>query len=437
MKTLIVILMGIANAAAMSLPPPENSIHFQGQLNTTCLSSRGGTVYLHIDVVATSEYQRPERRRQPMNLSVVLDRSGSMDDERKIEYAKQAIYSLIDRLSSDDYFSLTIYDDQVETIIPSGRLTDRSRIRELVREIYPRGATNLGGGLEEGFRQCNYRSGYINRVILISDGLANRGITDPYELNRMASRYRDQSISLSAIGVGLDFNENLMLGLAEHGGGNYYFIESPAQFASIMDREFRGLSSVVAQNASIELSLGDGVSLADVIGCRRDRDGTIFLGDLYAGEHREVTVELRIGEGRGRRHVATARLICGKDPPRERGRFSVEIRHSDVAAEIQKGIDWDVQGKTDVALSTRNVERAMDALDKGNRDEAARELKDAKGLLNSSGAREASPATAPVIGKQLEELGQYERALTAPGADARKVKKSIQYENYKQQKKKD
>ncbi len=429
-------------AAAMSMPPREGELSLQGHLNTNCIPHRGGTVFLQMQIDARG-FVLPERAYRPMNIAVVLDRSGSMADERKIDFAKQAVTALVDRLSTNDYLSIVIYDDRIETLLPTQRVGDRSYIKRLVQQVYPRGSTNLGGGMQEGFRQIQrtFKREYVNRVILLSDGLANQGITDPYELNRIAGRYRNELISLSTIGVGLDYNENLMLGLSESGGGNYYFVESPAQLASIFEKELNGLSRVVAQNASIELSLGSGVTINDVIGCDRRRDDDrwiIPVGDLYANDHREITVELSIPEGAGTRHVVSGLLrVDGEKGLRSRSaRFSLDIRYSDDAAELLRGKDWDTQGKVDVAVSTKGVERAMEALDAGRTAEAETKLKEASMMLQSSPALRNSAAAAPAIQEQIKQLETYSKVLKDESADKRQVKKSLQYYNYRTQKKK-
>ena len=362
-----------------------------------------------------------------------------------MEYAKRAVSALIDKLSSRDYLSLVVYDDHVETLFPTQRIGDKGRIQHMVDGISPRGSTNLGGGMEEGFRQIrqSYKSECTNRVILLSDGLANRGVTDPNELERLAARYRMQGISLTAIGVGLDYNENLMLGLARHGGGSYYFVESPSQLASIFERELNDLSYVVAQNARIELSLGRGVTLNDVIGCEYSRDGdawSIPVGDLYATDHREITVGLTIPEGAGTRRVASGVLKYDNSSqvrPRTEPRFSVDIRYSNDAAELRKGKDWDTQAKVDVATSTRKVESAMEALDAGRTEEAEKILIDARTTLQSSSAVTESAVGAPSIQKEMDRLDEYARKLQDDTTDLRRLKKTMQYNNYNVQKKKD
>ena len=442
---IVVLAVPLLMSHAMSFPPRDGEITLRGHLNTRCISHNGGTVFLQMEV-NTEGFPVPDRVYRPMNIAVVLDRSGSMADDKKIAYAKQAVLSLIDRLSSSDYLSIVIYDDQIETLLPTQRVTDKSRIKHLVQEVYPHGSTNLGGGMQEGFRQAERiptKSGreYVNRVILLSDGLANQGITDPHELNRIASRYRSKSISLTTMGVGLDYNENLMLGLAEAGGGNYYFIESPRQIASIFEKELKGLVDVVAQNAHIELTLGKGITLNDVIGCAWNREGDrwiIPLGDLYANDHRELSVELNISEGSGTKHVAKGVLRYDGDRgwPLSNPSFSVNLRYTDDAAELMNGKDYDTQAKVDVAVSTRKVERAMEAIDAGRREEAAQQLYEAKSMLLSSPAITNSAAGAPMMQEQIRELDEYAKDMKDDSVDARKVKKSMQYKNYKTQKQK-
>ena len=148
----------------MAFPPGEASIKIEGRINYPYISHRGGTAYLNIYVTTPD---RPRTDRRPMNISVVLDRSGSMADERKIDYSKTALLKLVDQLTSDDILSIVIYDDVVEVLCDAQRVRNKREIRRLVQSVYPRNSTNLGGGMIEGFRQveCNLDREYVNRVI--------------------------------------------------------------------------------------------------------------------------------------------------------------------------------------------------------------------------------------------------------------------------------
>ena len=449
MKTILALLAQVLCAtlvpavslalAAESCTIPRQGITLDGRLNCPTISYRGGTAYLLLSIV-TSDLLTPQRR--PMNLSIVLDRSGSMADQGKLEYAKKALYSLIDQLTSEDIVSIVVYDDIINVLREARRVGDKNEMKKIVEGIYPRGSTNLGGGMIEGFRQVERNVGkeLVNRVILLSDGLANQGITDAHELNRIARRHRAKSISLTTMGVGLDYNENLMVGLSDNGGGNYYFIEHPSSLASIVRKEFNMLSSVVAQNASIELTLGKQVRMNDIIGCEYRAESNRYIipvGDLYSNDRRELTVELAVPEGAQSFTVASGVLrFESKDWTDAFPSFSTIIHYSKDVAEIEKNRDMETQSKADVALSTRHVTQAMKALDDGNQEEAAKALGDASMSLSASPAASQAGASGAAIRSQLLKMESYKSILKDSASDSRKAKKSIQYDNYQTQKSK-
>lgn len=423
--------------AALHAHGTGEPIHVRGKVNFPLVPSKGGTVFLQI-TVSPPRFDAP--RKKPMNLSIVLDRSGSMADERKIHYAKSALLSLVDQLSPTDILSIVVYDDIVEVLRPSGSVRDKREIHRLVERIFPRGSTNLGGGMIKGLEQVAAKSSreFVNRVILLSDGLANQGITDPHALNKIARRYRSESISLTTIGVGLDYNENLMVGLAEYGGGNYYFIESPHSIAHILQRELDAMTTILAQNSAVELMFGDGIEVVDVIGYHwtfeRNRC-SISLGDLAAGHNQEITVELRIPEGSGTLALASGSLkyeTLHSAIPMPKP-FDVSVEYSRDHEAIEHSRDLDVQGKADVAVSTRTVEKAMEALDGGNEEQALQDLESAEAALKSSPAAE-SPVAGSAVREQMGRLEVFRKTLKDSNGDHRRAKKSIQYDNYRTQK---
>jgi Ca-activated chloride channel family protein len=439
MALMILAIAAVAQAAGFA-PPQKDKLRFDGHVSCPAVSTSGGRVYLRLSIAA-HDHQRPERH--PVNLCVVLDRSGSMSEESKMQYAKSALYALIDQLRSEDIFSLVIYDDVVDVVRPACRVGwEKEQIRGLVDEISPRGWTNLGGGMQEGFRQVEKNTGreYVNRVILLSDGLANQGITDPLRLQAIARRERDHAISLSTIGVGLDYNENLMVGLSEHGGGNYYFLESSRNLASILRKEFDRISNVMAQNVTIELELGQGVRLLDAIGYehRGDRGSVeIPVGDLYVDDNREIVLELDVPPGSGSLTLARGSMVAhGASERNSLGAFDSRIVYEADAAAVERQRDMGEQAKADVAISTRNVLKAMESLDKGNKDEASRTLAGAGDALMNSPAAAAPGAAGSAIRGQLERIRAYADTLRADAQDGRRAKKAIQYENYQQQKSK-
>jgi Ca-activated chloride channel family protein len=161
------------------------------------------------------------------------------------------------------------------------------------------GSTNLSSGLFEGVNQVEsfFLEEGINRVILLSDGLANKGVVSRPELERYAAKAGDKGVSLSTIGVGWDFNEELMMAIASAGRGNYYYVGDPETIPSVFMREMEGLASVVAQNITLTLSLNRGIEVADVLGFPREKaEGKvrIRLGDMASGGRSLVGFKLRL-----------------------------------------------------------------------------------------------------------------------------------------------
>ncbi len=409
------------------------------RLNSPTIFAGGGQVYLQLSVCVPGV---TSRERKPMNVSVVLDRSGSMSDQGKLEYAKEALCTLVDRLHEKDILSIVIYDDVIDVLRPAGRVGNKEQIKRIVRRIQPRNSTNLGGGMVEGYQQVerNVDKEYVNRVVLLSDGLANVGITDDRELSRIARRYRHKGISLTSMGVGLDYNENLMVALSENGGGNYYFIESPHGLAHIMGREFDLLSTLYARHASVEIQLGAQVRVSDVIGHEwRVQGGTcsIELGDLYGGDNRDITIELHVPRGAGSIQIADGVLRhTGENAsPVRLASFTASARYSSDKVEVENRRDMDVQGKADVAVSTRAVEKATEALDAGRQEEAEAILGAADQALQASPAAASTGAAGAAVHAQSRLLQEYKEILDQD-KDSRKAKKEIQYRNYKTQKQK-
>ena len=209
-------------------------------------------VYLHINLNADKVVLSQERT--PLNISIVIDRSGSMDDRNKLTYVKKAVEHVIDNLNEGDYVSIVSYNDDVTVLqetIPVGSKYD---LKEKINKLKASGFTNLSGGMFEGFNQVNksFKRGYVNRVLLLSDGLANRGLTDRYKLAaKVRELNRDEGIVVSTFGVGNDFNEDLMTDIAEYGRGNYYYIKDSEQIPDIFAQELNGVRTLVGQNTKV------------------------------------------------------------------------------------------------------------------------------------------------------------------------------------------
>ncbi|SDT08898.1 Ca-activated chloride channel family protein [Paenibacillaceae bacterium GAS479] len=257
----------------------------------------GGTekIYLLLEAQGVAGAKEVESR-APINLSLVLDRSGSMSGEPLV-YSKKACQFVAEQMNADDVLSLVAFDNVVNTIIPPAKVMQKEHIKRSMDTIKPGGTTNLSGGLIEGAQhvQKNKADGMVNRVILLSDGHANRGITNQEKLCAIAKEYRASGVGISTMGVGDSFDEELMEGIAEHGGGNFYYIDKADDIPSIFQQELQGLLSVVAQNVSLRLVPSDGTEIVGIYGYQTEDQGghpVIYVGDVYQNEVKSILVEL-------------------------------------------------------------------------------------------------------------------------------------------------
>jgi Ca-activated chloride channel family protein len=253
-------------------------------------------VYLLVKVEGPPE--ESGREPLPINLSVVIDRSGSMAGE-KLEYVKQAALALVRRLGGKDRLGLVAYDTTVQTLLAPQQVTDKTRFNRAVRGIRSGATTNLSGGWMAGCSQVGsaLSDRGVNRVLLLTDGLANVGITEPPRLEALARQKRAAGISTTCFGVGMDFNEDLLTRMAAAGGGAFNFIDSPDQAPAFFAEELADLSNVVGQNLTIRVETESAVRAVSQLydyPRHHDRGALVYqLGDLYAGEYQAARDLLR------------------------------------------------------------------------------------------------------------------------------------------------
>ncbi|RYD45850.1 MAG: VWA domain-containing protein, partial [Verrucomicrobiaceae bacterium] len=242
------------------------------------------------------EGRRPDTiQRSPMNLAVVLDRSTSMIGP-KIEKARQAAATLVDQLDANDVFSLVTYDNESELLIPPQRLSrreDRERAKATIFAIQPRGGTALYAGVSMGAEQVKrlFEHERVNRVILLSDGQANIGPSKPGDLAQFGSVLRKGGISVSTVGLGEDYNEDLMTALAESSNANYYYVQDAEKLPGIFAEELGAARTVLARSITIRIEVPEGVRLKEILGhpeirCE-GRSAVITLPEYFGADRRK------------------------------------------------------------------------------------------------------------------------------------------------------
>ncbi|NBD33186.1 MAG: VWA domain-containing protein [Cyanobacteria bacterium] len=321
----------------------------------------------------------PESPRRNLNLSLVIDRSGSMAGS-PLYHALKAAEAVVDQLTPDDILSVVVYDDHVDTIIPPQQVTDKTALKKAITQVRAGGITNLSGGWLQG---CEYvKQGLdpqkINRVLLLTDGLANMGITNPTVLTNTAQQKAEEGIVTTTLGFAQGFNEDLLIGMARAASGNFYFIQSVDEAEEVFSIELDTLRAVVGQNLVATLELLDGIQLLDTLSLAEvtptDQGQTeIALGELYEGEDKLLGLRLALPAAKG-------------------GELPVMKLHYQ-ADVVENNAIQAVSGSTDIVASVGTVEEAAQS--------ASSEI-----ILELS---RLSIAKAKEVALDLAERGQHEQ----------------------------
>jgi Ca-activated chloride channel family protein len=328
----------------------------------------------------------------PLNLSIVLDRSGSMDGE-PLEQAKEAAALLVRRLWPEDVVSVVTYDDEVETVAEPATGKAQADLVERIRSIETRGCTNLSGGWLRGRELVagGRREGAANRVLLLTDGLANAGITEPGQLVGLCRTALDQGITTTTIGFGQGYDEVLLRRMAEAGGGSTYYIEDPDQAPAIFATEIEGLLSLTAQNLAVDLRPASAARLVLIhhrYPSHPTGDGVrIELGDLYARTPRMLLAEFLVPVRDPDAEVAIAELTVTAHVLTDNGGVERQEIRLPIKASLSGGPKVDPEVRRELLLqeAARARDEARKAQEEGDYDGASRRLDEVSAKLSALG----------------------------------------------------
>ncbi len=257
-------------------------------------------IYALVDIKAGSG---PVSGNMPANFSLVLDRSGSMDGE-KLDNLKEAVGYVVDHLSDDDLISVTIFDDQVETLIPSQPAQNREEIKGKLANVIARGGTQISDGLKAGLAEVKkgHAKDRVNRILLLTDG---QTWDDEDVCLKLAEEAGKQGIAITSIGIGNEWNEKLLLRLAEQSRGNSHWIQNPIAILDAFQQEVEGMQAVAAMNLRVTARMSRGVKPYKVyvtsplivdVSTRAVRNGAVMteLGALDGRKGQSILIEARI-----------------------------------------------------------------------------------------------------------------------------------------------
>lgn len=361
-----------------------------------------------------------ERDRLPVNLAFVLDRSGSMSGE-KIALAKRTIDAALEHLDARDRFSIVVYDDVVDVVVESTPASAEARRNAISRlsAIDARGSTNLSDGWFRGAEQVasHLVADGVNRCLVLTDGLANRGVTDPAELARHAAELRVRGVSTTTFGVGADFDEALLQSLADAGGGHFYFVRDAATIRDHITSEVGETLEVVARDVELEVVAAEEVEVEAITPHPSRRRGTrtvVSLGDLVAEQVIDVVLRITFPYGQLGRETGVIIGLTDRD-----GVFAAGGRaaasdarlswtYADDAANNEQPRDADV----DLAVATQFAARARQEAVRLNR---AGDYVAARKVLDATGRRiRAYAGRNPKLREIVGELEGEGQTFSAP-----------------------
>ncbi len=245
--------------------------------------------------------------RPPLNLALVIDTSGSMAGE-PIEDARDAALTIVDLLREGDRLSVVAFHSSAEVLLPSTVIEDNlAELRARIAEMEAQGTTDMAGGLQAGLTELmtHYEPNGVNRVVLLGDGVPN----EEAGIVAMAQAAGERGMTVTSIGLGLDYNETLMGDVAQASGGQFHYVEESEQVATLFRDEVMRMQRVFGRNAVVRLQPGPGVTIQNVVGQNVQHVGgfvEVHLGDLHEGEHRDLIVR---ATAEGRRAGATVELM--------------------------------------------------------------------------------------------------------------------------------
>ncbi|MCK5805863.1 MAG: VWA domain-containing protein [Lentisphaeria bacterium] len=415
----------------------SRKVTLKAELTTPVIhAGRRQTAFLKVGLTGFELLGR--RDRAPVNIALVIDRSGSMSGE-KIAKAREAAEMAVRRLDARDILSVISYASGTEVIVPATRLTDREDVIRRIRKIRSGGGTALFAGVSKGAAEVRkfLENGRVNRVILLSDGQANEGPSSPAALADLGRSLGRERMSVTTIGLGSGYNEDLMFDLAQASDGNHSFAKTAADLVAIFDREFSDVLSVVAQEVIVTIRCADGVRPVRVVGREAEiRGGEVrfLLNQIYSRQEKYAVIEVDLPATEAGKvfEVAKVEVSYANALTHREDRLAshVRARATTSAREVEKERNREASiAAVEQVANVANIQ-AMKLRDKGKVHEAQQVLSDNAAMVQGYNKDLKSDKLARV---QKENREQVDQVKSSKWSFFRKKMRSSQYESKNQQ----
>jgi Ca-activated chloride channel family protein len=378
--------------------------------------------------------QQDKQARIPANVAIVLDKSGSMGGD-KIKYAREAAIMAIKRLDERDIVSVVSYDSKVQVVVPATSVRNHQSIYNAIRNVHANGNTALFAGVSKGANELRkfLSRNKVNRVILMSDGLANVGPQTASELGELGASLAKEGISVTTIGLGLGYNEDLMTRLAGFSDGNHAFVENAEDLASVFQYEFGDVLSVVAQGVNIEIRCRNGVKPIRLLGRESEIIGnrvTTRLNQLYSEQEKFVILEVEVPKQQAETELELVAVNVNYNNLFTQNQESLSgqsvARFSLSQQEVKAARDDKALEAAVEQVANEFSKNAIEARDSGDLKGAKKILQDSASYLGS----QAQSLSSPRLQEQKEEALKDADALETE-QDWNKQRKELKARQYK------
>ena len=367
--------------AALAVLAPSLAHAEQARLNVglaqpVLKAGQKQTTFLKVGL--TGFTMKDTEQRTPVNVALVLDRSGSMAGE-KLRKAKEAALNALDRLGPNDIVSVVTFESTVHVLVPATKLTDKVSVREAIQGIEADGSTALFAGVSKGAEEVRkfHDRNRVNRVVLLTDGLANVGPGSPKELGALGASLKKEGIAVTTLGLGQDYNEDLLTALAGKSDGNHGYVKSADELNRFFTLEFGDVLAVVAQEVAIEIHCAEGIRPVRVLGREAEIAGQTVvaqISQIYSRQEKFVMLEVEIPATleNQTREIATVKVSYANMATRTTDKLTSAISARFVKSDeqVEQGTNRDVMVSAVEMVANETNMRATALRDQGKVSEA-------------------------------------------------------------------